>query len=75
MTDARIWCPACEPHVDQQEELVVVDWCEWHRPKTEGTMDALVGPLPPTGFILANGECEGIPNAAFCALVHSGVVR
>lgn len=72
--DARGSCPGCQPDVDPQEELVVVDWCEWHRPKMAGSMDALVGPMP-AGFTLGTGEAKGIPNAAMCALLHARAVR
>ena len=66
--EAREYCPGCEPTVDPQTELVSVSWCGVHVPRTVGSADALVNHA--LDFQLGSFEVEGIPNAAFCRMIH-----
>lgn len=65
---ARLYCPACEPHADNEKEILDVLWCESHLPARGGLDD---NNMPMASAYLSGGsEAGGDDNRRWCELLH-----
>lgn len=37
------WCPGCQPERDPTAEILITDYCEFHKPKLGGVDDGRAG--------------------------------
>jgi len=65
---ASSYCPSCDPKRDPLQEILTVDWCDAHRPQSDGPDDqrATLG----RGSLSAVGEAEAETNRLWCELIH-----
>ena len=68
---ASSYCPRCDPQRDPIREILMVCWCDEHRPPCEGADDdrATVG----SGALNSAGEANADANRPWCELVHRAI--
>lgn len=62
------YCPGCEPRRDPVAEVLAVQYCAQHAPRTTGTEDERVY----VTTVISNTEAGGEDNRAWCQFLHRG---
>ena len=64
------YCPGCSPERDPLEEMLIVRWCDPHRPPEAGVDDERA--QVSKDVLTSTGEAEGGSNRLWCRLLHGG---
>jgi hypothetical protein len=66
---ASPYCPGCDPERDPLQEILIVFWCDEHRPPSDGPDDERAAALG-QGALSSLGEAEAETNRPWCEFVH-----